>query len=119
MGRGKPGGSLSELHPADLLAQVLKGLFARNPGMDPGAVDDVIVGCVCQAGEQGFPTGRSAWLAAGYPAHVPSATVDRRCGSSQQAIQFAAQGVAAGGYDIVLAGGIESMSRVPMGSARM
>ncbi|MDP3675303.1 MAG: thiolase family protein [Novosphingobium sp.] len=119
MGRGKPGGSLSAVHPADLLAQTLQGLFARNPRVDPGAVDDVIVGCVSQAGEQGFPTGRSAWLAAGYPVHVPSTTVDRRCGSSQQALQFAAQAVASGDQEIVLAGGIESMSRVPMGSARL
>jgi len=118
MGRGKPGGALSNLHPVDLLSQTLLALLARNR-FDPGQVDDVIIGCVTQAGEQAVPPGRSAWLAANLPQHVPSTTVERRCGSSQQAIHFAAQGIAAGAYDIVIAGGIESMSRVPMGSARM
>lgn len=118
MGRGKPGGSLSELHPSDLLMQTIVGLVERND-LDPGSVDDVIIGCVSQAGEQAVPPGRTAWLAAGYPIHVPSTTVERRCGSSQQAVHFAAQGIAAGAYDIVIAGGIESMSRVPMGSARL
>jgi acetyl-CoA acetyltransferase family protein len=118
MARGKAGGALSELHPADLLSQTIVGLVERN-GFDPGSVDDVIIGCVSQAGEQAVPTGRTAWLAAGYPQHVPSTTVERRCGSSQQAIHFAAQGIAAGAYDIVIAGGIESMSRVPMGVARL
>jgi acetyl-CoA acetyltransferase family protein len=118
MGRGKAGGSLSGVHPADLLCQTLVGLLARN-GFDPGQVDDVIIGCVSQVGEQAVPVGRTAWLAAGLPHHVPSTTVERRCGSSQQAIHFAAQGIAAGVYDIVIAGGIESMSQVPMGSARM
>src|ERR1700722_8577634 len=118
MGRGKPGGALSEVHPADLLSQVLAALVDRNR-FDPGLVDDVIIGCVSQVGEQAVPPGRTAWLAAGLPQHVPSTTVERRCGSSQQAIHFAAQGIAAGVYDIVVAGGIESMSRVPMGSARM
>lgn len=119
MGRGKAGGSLSQVHPVDLLAQTIAGLLARHPSLDPGLVDDVIVGCVSQAGEQGFPPGRSAWLAAGLPAHVPSTTVDRRCGSSQQALHFAVQAIASGDYQIALAGGIESMSRVPMGSARL
>ena len=119
MGRGKVGGALSEVHPADLLLQTIVGLMQRNPSLDPGMVDDLIMGCVSQAGEQAVPTGRTAWLAAGYPLHVPCTMVERRCGSSQQAVHFAAQGIAAGAYDIVLAGGIESMSRVPMGSARM
>lgn len=118
MGRGKPGGALSDIHPVDLLSQTLLALLARNR-FDPGLVDDVIIGCVTQAGEQAVPPGRSAWLAANLPQHVPSTTVERRCGSSQQAIHFAAQGIAADAYDIVIAGGIESMSRVPMGSARM
>lgn len=118
MGRGKMGGALSSLHPADLLRQVLVGLVERND-LDPGSVDDLIIGCVSQAGEQAVPVGRTAWLGAGYPVHVPCTMVERRCGSSQQAVHFAAQGIAAGAYDIVLAGGIESMSRVPMGAARM
>jgi acetyl-CoA acetyltransferase family protein len=118
MGRGKPGGSLSEVHPADLLAQTFAGLIERT-GIDPGLVDDLIIGCVSQAGEQAVPVGRTAWLAAGFPIHVPCTMVERRCGLSQQAVHFAAQGIAAGAYDIVIAGGIESMSRVPMGSARM
>lgn len=118
MGRGKMGGALSSVHPADLLMQVLAGLVERNK-LDPGTVDDLIIGCVSQAGEQAVPVGRTAWLAAGYPVHVPCTMVERRCGSSQQAVHFAAQGIAAGAYDIVVAGGIESMSRVPMGVARM
>jgi len=118
MGRGKAGGALSAIHPADLLAGVFKGLFARND-MDPGLVEDVLTGCVSQSGEQAGVPGRQAWLAAGYPEHVPSVTIDRRCGSSQQAVHFAAQGVMAGAYDVVIASGVESMSRVPMGSARM
>lgn len=118
MGRGKAGGALSEVHPADLLSQLLVGLIDRNR-LDPGLVDDLIIGCVSQAGEQAVPTGRTAWLAAGYPQHVPCTMVERRCGSSQQAVHFAAQGIAAGSYDVVIAGGIESMSRVPMGSARL
>jgi len=118
MGRGKAGGALSSVHPADLLMQVLVGLVERNR-LDPGTVDDLIMGCVSQAGEQAVPVGRTAWLGAGYPTHVPCTMVERRCGSSQQAVHFAAQGIAAGAYDIVIAGGIESMSRVPMGVARM
>jgi acetyl-CoA acetyltransferase family protein len=119
MGRGKAGGALSEVHPVDLLSQTIVGLLTRNPALDPGLVDDVIVGCVSQAGEQGFPPGRSAWLGAGLPTHVPSTTVDRRCGSSQQALNFAAQVIASGDQEVLLVGGIESMSRVPMGSARL
>ena len=118
MGRGKPGGSLSSLHPVDLLAQVLAALVARSQ-LDPGAVDDVLVGCVGQAGEQSATPGRMAWLAAGFPAHVPSVTIERKCGSGQQAVDFAVQGIMAGAYDIVIAAGVESMSRVPMGSPRM
>lgn len=118
MGRGKAGGALSEVHPTDLLAQLFKALMSRND-VDPGSVDDVIVGCVSQVGEQAGSPGRIAWLGAGFPEHVPSTVVDRRCGSSQQAVHFAAQGIAAGAYDIVVAGGIESMSRVPMFTARI
>ncbi len=118
MGRGKAGGALSEVHPVELLAGLLKEIVGRND-LDPATVDDVIVGCVSQVGEQSATPGRMALLAAGFPTHVPSTTIDRKCGSSQQAIHFAAQGIAAGAYDIVIAGGIESMSRIPMGSARM
>lgn len=118
MGRGKVGGSLSTIHPTDLLAGLLKALMTRN-AVDPGAVDDVIMGCVSQVGEQAGNPGRIAWLGAGFPEHVPATVVDRRCGSSQQAVHFAAQGIAAGAYDIVVAGGVESMSRVPMFSARI
>lgn len=118
MGRGKPGGALSGVHATDVLLPVLRALVERNR-LDPGTVDDIIVGCVSQAGEQSAGVGRFAWLAGGYPDHVPSTTIDRKCGSSQQAVHFAAQGVMAGAYDIVIAAGVESMSRVPMGSARI
>jgi acetyl-CoA acyltransferase len=117
MGRGKTGGSLSELHPVDLLAQVFTALINRNH-LDPGTVDDVMIGCVTQIGEQSGVPGRMAWLAAGYPDHVPAITLDRRCGSSQQAADFAAQSIMAGANDIVIAGGVESMSRVTAGSNR-
>jgi len=117
MGRGKAGGALSGIHPVDLLAQVLTALIDRT-GVDPGSVDDVLVGCVGQNGEQSATVGRQAWLAAGYPVHVPSTTIERKCGSGQQAVDFATQGVMAGAYDVVIAAGVESMSRVPMGSAR-
>jgi acetyl-CoA acyltransferase len=117
-GRSKPGSAFTELHPTELLAQVLSGLLERNR-VDPGEVDDVITGCVSQAGEQSATPGRVAWLAAGFPEHVPSTTIDRKCGSSQQAIHFAAQGIMSGVYDIAIACGVESMSRVPMGCARM
>jgi acetyl-CoA acetyltransferase family protein len=117
MGRGKPGGALSALHPVELLAQVIAALLSRVP-IDPGEVDDVLVGCVSQGREQSACPGRWAWLAAGLPEHVPATTIDRRCGSSQQAAHFAAQGIMAGVYDIVVVAGVESMSRVPMGSAR-
>jgi acetyl-CoA acetyltransferase family protein len=118
MGRGKQGGALSSVHAVDLLAAVLQGLVERT-GIDPGTVDDVMVGCVGQAGEHSATPGRQAWLAAGYPVHVPSVTIERKCGSGQQALEFAVQSVVAGANDIVIAAGLESMSRVPMGSARM
>jgi acetyl-CoA acyltransferase len=115
---GKPGGAMCDLHPCDLLGQTLSGLLGRND-FDPGDVDDFIVGCVSQASEQAGPIGRWAWLGQGLPEHVPATTIDRRCGSSQQAADFAAMGVMTGVYDIVIAAGVESMSRVPMGTARM
>jgi acetyl-CoA acyltransferase len=114
IGVGKPEkGSLSGINPVDLSAMVLEGLMART-GVDPALVDDVIWGCVSQVGEQSFNVGRNAALAAGFPESVPGVTVDRQCGSSQQAAHFAAAGVIAGQYDMVIAGGVESMSRVPM-----
>ncbi|MCM3883608.1 acetyl-CoA C-acyltransferase [Frankia sp. R82] len=115
-GRGKPGGALSALHPAQLLATVLSAVVSRND-LDPALVDDVIAGCVSQIGEQSANIARTAVLSAGFPETVPATTVDRQCGSSQQAAHFAAQGVIAGAYDVVIACGVESMSRVPMGSA--
>jgi acetyl-CoA acyltransferase len=115
-GRGKPGGALSGVHPADLLATTIRALLERT-GIDPAAVDDVIAGCVGQAGDQALNIGRTAALAARLPETVPGTTVDRQCGSSQQAAHFAAQGVISGAYDVALACGVESMSRVPMGTA--
>ncbi|AOS63020.1 thiolase family protein [Actinoalloteichus hymeniacidonis] len=115
-GRGKPGGALSGTHPVDLLAVVLRALQERND-LDPALVDDVIGGCVSQVGEQSFNVTRKAVLAAGFPEHVPGTTIDRQCGSSQQAAHFAAQGVMAGAYDVVIAAGVETMSRVPMFSS--
>ncbi|MBL3668060.1 thiolase family protein [Streptomyces sp. M2CJ-2] len=115
---GRPGGALSSLHPVELLGQVLRQLIDRN-GIDPAIVDDVITGCVSQVGEQSGPVGRWAWLAAGLPESVPSVTVHRACGSSQQAADFAAQAVIAGAHDIVIASGVESMSRIPMLTARI
>ena len=113
---GKRNGGLSGVHPAELSAQVLNGLVARA-GVDPAVVDDVIWGCVMQAGEQALDIGRTALLAAGWPETVPGVTVDRQCGSSQQSVHFAAAGVVAGHYDVVVAGGVESMSRTPMGAS--
>lgn len=110
---GRRKGMLSHWHPADLLAEVLQALVART-GIDPAELDDVLVGCLDQVGEQSINVGRNAVLAAGFPEHVPASTVDRQCGSSQQAAHFAAQGVMAGAYDIVIAAGVESMTRVPM-----
>jgi acetyl-CoA acetyltransferase family protein len=118
MGKGKATGALAGVHAVDLLAQVISGLVERT-GIDPATVDDVLIGCVSQAGEQSATPGRQAWLAAGYPSRVPSTTIERKCGSGQQAVEFAAAGIVAGLYDIAIAGGLESMSRVPMGSARM
>jgi acetyl-CoA acyltransferase len=117
-GRGKPGGALSAVHPVDLLSGVLEQLV-KQAGVDPAIVDDVIGGCVGQAAEQAVNITRNAVLAAGFPESVPATTVDRQCGSSQQAAHFAAQGVISGAYDIVIACGVESMSRVPMGSSTM
>jgi acetyl-CoA acyltransferase len=116
VGRGRPGGALSGWHPVDLLAETFAQLVDRS-GVDPERIDDVIVGCVSQAGQQTFNIARNAVLAAGLPESVPATTVDRQCGSSQQALHFAAQGVIAGAYDVALVGGVESMSRVPMGSS--
>ncbi|HIG25955.1 MAG TPA: thiolase family protein [Acidimicrobiia bacterium] len=113
---GRRNGRLKDWHPAALAAHVLKALEERN-NLDPALVDDVVMGCVMQVGQQSLNIGRSAVLAAGWPESVPSTTVDRQCGSSQQAIHFAAQGVMAGAYDIVVAAGVESMSNVPMGSS--
>jgi acetyl-CoA acyltransferase len=118
VGKGKPGGALSGWHPVDLLAETLQQLVARS-GIDPALVDDVITGCVSQAGQQTFNVGRSAVLAAGFPESVPATTIDRQCGSSQQAVHFAAQGIIAGAYDVAIASGVEVMSRVPMGSSLM
>ncbi|WP_062982103.1 thiolase family protein [Nocardia anaemiae] len=112
-GKGKPGGGLSNVHPATLLADLLRTLIERTD-LDPALVDDVIGGCVTQSGEQAFNISRTAVLAAGFPESVPATTVDRQCGSSQQAAHFAAQGVIAGAYDIAIACGVESMSRAPM-----
>ena len=112
-GRGKPGGALSTVHPADLLATTIKALVERT-GIDPGSIDDVIAGCVGQGGDQAQNIARTAALAARLPETVPATTIDRQCGSSQQAMHFAAQGVIAGAYDVVIACGVESMSRVPM-----
>ncbi|MDP9862465.1 MULTISPECIES: thiolase family protein [Streptosporangium] len=115
IGKGKPGGALAGVHPVELLAHTLRALLGRS-GVDPALVDDVIGGCVDQVGEQAMNTTRYAWLSAGFPESVPATTVDRQCGSSQQAVHFAAQGVISGAYDLVVACGIESMSRVPMWS---
>ncbi|KAA1249243.1 thiolase family protein [Mycobacterium simiae] len=113
---GKRNGGLSGVHPADLSAQVLNGL-AHKAGIDPEIVDDVVWGCVMQAGEQALDIARTSLLAAGWPETVPGVTVDRQCGSSQQSVHFAAAGVVAGHYDVVVAGGVESMSRTPMGAS--
>ncbi len=115
VGKGKPGGALSGVHAVDLFAASLRAVVERS-GIDPASIDDVIGGVVDQVGEQAMNTTRYAALAAGLPESVPATTVDRQCGSSQQAVHFAAQGLIAGAYDIVIAGGVESMSRVPMWS---
>jgi acetyl-CoA acetyltransferase family protein len=113
---GKRNGRLKEWHPVDLAAETLKALVDRT-GVDPGVVDDVVMGCVMQVGEQGVNIARNAVLGAGWPETVPGTTVDRQCGSSQQAAHFAAQGVIAGAYDVVVAAGVEVMTRVPMGAS--
>src|SRR5215469_16872085 len=113
---GRRDGMLKSWHPVDLLAFTLRGLIDRNK-LDPALIDDVIAGCVGQVGEQSLNIARNAVLAAGFPESVPATSVDRQCGSSQQAIHFAAQGVLAGTYEIAIACGVESMTRVPMGAS--
>src|SRR5271155_1870024 len=113
---GKRGGALSGVHPADLGAHCLTALIERVE-LDPGAVEDVIFGCLDTIGGQAGDIARTCWLAAGLPEHVPGTTVDRQCGSSQQAVHFAAQGVMAGAYDVVVAGGVQQMSQIPISSA--
>ena len=117
-GRGRSGGALDGIHPVDLYAQTLRALVQRT-GVDPELIEDVITGCVIQVAEQAGNVGRQAVLAAGFPEKVPAVTLDRKCGSAQQAFDFAAQGVIAGAYDVVVAGGIEMMSLVPMRANRM
>ena len=118
LGRGKDTGRLHGWHAVELGAVPLRAVVERT-GIDPALIDDVVFGCVMQTGEQAVNVGRNSALTAGYPETVPATTVDRQCGSSQQAAHFAAQGVIAGAYDVVVAGGVESMSRVPITSARM
>ena len=113
---GKRGGGLAGIHSADLGAHVLKGLIARND-FDPGAVDDVIFGCCDTIGSQAGDIARTCWLAAGLPLHVPGVTIDRQCGSSQQAVHFAAQAVMSGTADLIVAGGVQNMSQIPISSA--
>jgi acetyl-CoA acyltransferase len=113
---GKRNGKLKNWHAVDLASETLKALVTRN-NLDPSLVDDVIMGCVSQVGEQAFNVGRSVVLAAGWPESVPATTIDRQCGSSQQALHFAAQGVMSGAYDVVVAAGVEAMTRVAMGSS--
>ncbi|MBB4841217.1 acetyl-CoA C-acetyltransferase [Sphingomonas kyeonggiensis] len=115
---GRRGGRLAGWHPADMAGEVLNAVADRS-GIDPAAIEDVIMGCVSQGGEQGFQVGRNAVLASRLPESVPAVTIDRQCGSSQQAIQFAAQAVLSGTQDVVIAAGVESMTRVPMGSTGM
>lgn len=117
-GKGKLGGALAEWHPVDLFGTVLRTLVERND-LDPALLDDVIAGCLSQVGEQAVNITRNAVLAAGFPHAVPGTTIDRQCGSSQQAAHFAAQGVIAGAYDIVIAGGVELMSKNPINFATM
>ncbi|MDT4976193.1 MAG: acetyl-CoA C-acetyltransferase [Pseudonocardiales bacterium] len=114
---GRRGGALSQVHPADLGAHVIKALFERNPSADPDAVDDVIFGCVDTLGPQSGDIARTSWLAAGYSDAVPGVTVDRQCGSSQQSVHFAAQAVLSGTADLVVAGGVQNMSQIPIASA--
>ena len=113
---GKRNGKLKDVHPVELAAHTLRALIERND-FDPALVEDVIMGCVMQVGDQAVNVGRNAALSAGFPETVMGTTIDRQCGSSQQAAHFAAQGVMAGAYDVVIAAGIESMTRVPMGAS--
>src|SRR5271155_963670 len=113
---GKRNGGLSGVHPVDLGAHALRALVERT-GIDPGAVDDVIMGCVSQIGPQTLDIARNAWLSAGLPESVPGVTIDRQCGSSQQAVHFAAQAVMSGTAGLVVAGGVQNMSQVPIGTA--
>src|SRR5436189_6058996 len=115
---GRRGGGLSSVHPADLGAHALSALMERT-GIDPGAVEDVVFGCVDTVGGQAGDIARTCWLAAGLPEHVPGTTVDRQCGSAQQAIHFAAQAVMAGVNDVVVAGGVQQMSMIPISSAML
>src|SRR3954469_21045590 len=115
---GRRNGKLKNEHPVDLAAIVLREIVARND-LDPALVEDVIMGCVMQVGEQGVNIARNAALAAGFPETTVGTTIDRQCGSSQQAAHFAAQGVIAGAYDVVVAAGVEVMTRVPMGASFM
>ena len=112
---GRRNGKLKDEHPVDLAALVLREIVARN-NVDPALIEDVIMGCVMQVGEQGINIARNAALAAGFPETTVGTTIDRQCGSSQQAAHFAAQGVMAGAYDVVIAAGVENMTRVPMGA---
>src|SRR5690242_20599287 len=115
---GRRGGALKDRHPVALLAHTLRALLDRT-SVDPALIDDVIAGCVSQVGEQSLNVARGALLEAGFPNHVPGTSVNRQCGSSQQAIAFASQGVASGAYDAVIACGVESMTRVPLGASFM
>ena len=114
---GRRKGALSQVHPADLGAHVITALFERNPGADPDAVDDVVFGCIDTLGPQAGDIARTCWLAAGYSDEVPGVTVDRQCGSSQQAVHFAAQAVLSGTADLVVAGGVQNMTQIPIASA--
>jgi acetyl-CoA C-acetyltransferase len=116
---GRRGGGLAGAHPADLGAHVISALLARVPGLDPAAVDDVVLGCVDTVGPQAGDIARTAWLAAGLPEAVPGVTVDRQCGSSQQAVHFAAQAVLSGTADLVVAGGVQNMSQIPIAAAML
>src|SRR6187402_3440927 len=115
-GRGKPGGALSAIHPVDLAAGVLQAVLERS-GLESRQIDDVLLGCVSQVGDQAMNIARQAVLAAGFDESVPATTIDRQCGSSQQAAHFAAQGVIAGAYDIAIAAGVEVMTTTPMGAS--
>src|SRR6202050_2084904 len=115
---GKRGGALSQIHPADTGAHTLAALMQR-PGIDPAAVEDVVFGCLDALGGQAGDIARTCWLAAGLPEHVPGTTVDRQCGSSQQAVHFAAQAVLSGTADVIVAGGVQNMSAIPISSAML